>query len=437
MAPTVDRLARAGFPVRKIDLDANRAAAKQYRVTNVPCFVMLVDGREVDRVVGQTSYERLRKMFARGQTAPPRAALEPTRFQSPARGRVANATTSRRRNSTARTDATSDALDPRLLSASVRLKIQQPDSSSFGSGTIIDVRGDEALVLTCGHLFEENSTREEITDRIATSITVEVFDGGRVLSSTGRLVEVDRKSDLALVSFRTKGPVRVVRVAPAGFKVARGDAVVNVGGDHGAPPTARYGRILAIDSFVGPANFKVSGQPVQGRSGGGLFTTDSDQNAYTIGVCNFADPTDQAGGYAALRAIHALLDDVGLSDVYRAKQRPAIDRRVPRAVSHANSAGDSTGHSMGGGRAMYEGRSNVEVICIIRNRNRSAGGNQVIVLEQASHAFLRKLASERAAQQQRHQTSLSVGRSLWRAADEAPRGTPSKAGWAPRWKPAR
>ena len=159
------------------------------------------------------------------------------------------------------------------------------------------------------------------------------------------------------------------------------------------PPTARRGRVLAINSFVGPANFKVSGQPVLGRSGGGLFA----QDRYTVGVCNFADPTDKAGGYAALTVIHALLDEAGLSDVYRAKQRPG---RGARRVE-----------SIAGG----EGRSNVEVICIIRGGGKTAGSSQVIVLERPSQEFLQKLASERAAQQQRRQTSHSLGRSSWPA----------------------
>ena len=425
MTPTIDRLVGEGHPVRKIDIDADKAAAQRYRITKVPCFVMLVDGREVDRVVGQASYERLRRMLARGRPARPKNTLEQTRFQSPASRQNVNTSASRYRASSRRTNEPQNTLRSRLLQASVRIRIEQPDSSNIGSGTIIDARGDEALVLTCGHLFENAGDGKKNTAKI----TVEVFDGGRIDASSGRLVHVDSKSDLALVSFRTKGPVRVIPVAPVAYKVSRGDAVINIGGDHGARPTIRTGRVLAINSFVGPANFKVSGQPVQGRSGGGLFTHDG----YTIGVCNFADPTDKAGGYAALRAIHAALNEVGLSDVYREKQRPTANGGLRTNVSVSSSARASADV----GRAQGAGPSSVEVICIVRDHRGTAGGNRVIVLERASKEFLQILASERAAQQRRNQTSLAARRSQWQAIRDVPQRAPSPAEWAPRRKPAR
>ena len=42
------------------------------------------------------------------------------------------------------------------LASSVRLKIEDADGNSVGSGTIIDARAGEALVLTCGHIFRES-----------------------------------------------------------------------------------------------------------------------------------------------------------------------------------------------------------------------------------------------------------------------------------------
>ena len=63
MNPTIDRLTAAGYPVRKVDLDQNRQLAAQYGVTSVPTFLLLVDGRQAERLVGGTSYERLIAMF--------------------------------------------------------------------------------------------------------------------------------------------------------------------------------------------------------------------------------------------------------------------------------------------------------------------------------------------------------------------------------------
>ena len=52
--------------------------------------------------------------------------------------------------------------------------------------------------------------------------------------------------------------------------------------------------------------------PKQGRSGGGLFTTDG----YIAGVCNFAEPQGNHGLYATPGSIYALLDRNRLSELY-------------------------------------------------------------------------------------------------------------------------
>ncbi|MEZ6109999.1 MAG: thioredoxin family protein [Pirellulaceae bacterium] len=65
MEPTIHRLQQAGFPIRQIDLSRQPSIGDQYHVTGVPCFVLLVDGREVDRMYGATSYERLVEMMAK------------------------------------------------------------------------------------------------------------------------------------------------------------------------------------------------------------------------------------------------------------------------------------------------------------------------------------------------------------------------------------
>ena len=67
MKPTVESLVNAGYPIRQVDVSREPELAQQYNVTGIPCFVMLVDGQEVDRVVGATSSERLQQMFTRAQ----------------------------------------------------------------------------------------------------------------------------------------------------------------------------------------------------------------------------------------------------------------------------------------------------------------------------------------------------------------------------------
>jgi hypothetical protein len=52
--------------------------------------------------------------------------------------------------------------------------------------------------------------------------------------------------------------------------------------------------------------------PKQGRSGGGLFTTDG----YIAGVCNFAEPRGDHGLYATPRSIYSMLDRNRLMALY-------------------------------------------------------------------------------------------------------------------------
>ena len=51
--------------------------------------------------------------------------------------------------------STNDSPFDQLIRASVRLRIEDHSGVSCGSGTIIDSRQGEALILTCGHMFRE------------------------------------------------------------------------------------------------------------------------------------------------------------------------------------------------------------------------------------------------------------------------------------------
>jgi thioredoxin 1 len=65
MAPAVDALARDGYVVERVNVDQDREFAARFGVTAVPCFVVVERGREVDRIVGQTTVERLKVKLQR------------------------------------------------------------------------------------------------------------------------------------------------------------------------------------------------------------------------------------------------------------------------------------------------------------------------------------------------------------------------------------
>jgi len=504
MAPTVDQLASQGYPVRRINASRDPATARQYGVTAFPTFVLVSDNRVVDAVVGATSYDRLVQMFgkaaalqsqaananpparmpARMPSLPDEAALpavasgplpgsaaaplEPVRVSpgveadsqssgwAPLSQAIADRDSDVRTNpalirdasvqqpedsaplTTVASDASAPATNAQLIAATVRLRIEDPNGHSCGTGTIIDARSGWALILTCGHLFRDSHGNRKVD--------VELFGPDGPQRIVGELVSYDsEKRDLGLVRIRVPGRVCVAPVAPAGYEIAVGAPAASAGCSHGADPTVQRTRIRAKNKFLGPPNFQADGLPVEGRSGGGLFSSEG----YLIGVCNAADPTDNAGLYAALDSIHAELDRVNLSYVYQrpsvqpsgrwspvsatpedemvAIRPPVMPARMPAPAALADSTVEGPVPTSSRqpapqglppaaqplapqGLPAQAGPDNLspaevaaleeirrrqaegaEVICIIRSPNDPTGKSEILRLERASPAFLREL----------------------------------------------
>ena len=67
MRPVVQQLQSEGYNVREVNIDQQAALAQQYRVSGIPCFVMLVDGREVGRVRGDEGRVGLGGVVGQGE----------------------------------------------------------------------------------------------------------------------------------------------------------------------------------------------------------------------------------------------------------------------------------------------------------------------------------------------------------------------------------
>ena len=467
MAPTVEALAARGYPVQKVDIDEHPELARKFRVGPIPCFVMVVDGREVERVVGATSYAQLERLCRMGRGAgdsgaialassrggPPAASksqgpirlglgaeprhshtnlTEAPRFQpqaAPASPSVATASPPAGAAQpeppawAPRSDGVA-ARDEDLIAAAVRLRVSDPNGHSWGTGTIIDARQGEALVLTCGHVFRDSRGRG--------TIEVDLFGEQRGKRVTGHLIGYDLERDVALVSIRTPGPVQVARLAPPDYVLRPGDPVVTVGCSHGDEPTVNHTRIASVDRYLGPPNVQVAGQPVDGRSGGGLFS----REGLVIGVCRGAEPQDREGFFAALGSIQAYVEDKGLTHVclgppptpddrpgtgpavastpsgagaVRSKEGLAVGRTSGPSVAldgpevrptRAGGAigGESATLSRAEQAALDEIRQSLddgaEVVCVIRSRTDPRARSQIIMLDRASDAFLDALAAE-------------------------------------------
>ena len=481
MAPTIDRLAAAGCRVKKVDFDQNRDLAKKYGVTRLPCFVVASGGREIGRVVGITSYDRLLSLYRQADEAcqaaantqmaaadpPPLMPMHsaptmavpaasddvaqggwaprPTRLPvSPVNNAVGNIPIAPSATPPLTTSDGSQVSDARLIAASVRIRVQDTTGQSCGTGTIIDARQGWALVLTCGHIFRDFDGKGRLE--------VDLFGPGGPQRAEGTLVSYDIKRDIGLLRIKAPGPVQVARVAPPTKRIGVGDPVINVGCNNGAPPTARRTRITSMNKYQGPANIQAGGMPVEGRSGGGLFSADGQ----VIGVCNCADPKDNEGLYAAAELIRAELDRAHLSFVYQspsdglqapqndimlasatdvgrfqptsareplplARQMPLSraegatleeivrrqaagaevvcvinSRSNPTAASesiHLDRSAAATLYSLAANLEAQPQQLGAEVVCVIRSRSNANTKSEIIVLDQGSSAFLRRLAA--------------------------------------------
>ena len=343
MAPIVAEVAAAGWVVRSVDVDRETDLVRRFGVTGVPCYVLLVKGHEAGRINGATTRPELERLLAAsaaplggkplpapsataaaaepGIPLPVKAAAAPLAMESPIRAAApvepppaAGPTVPAVRADVggpaaaiapATTEPPRDALERKLTAATARLRVESAAGVSRGTGTVIDCRQGEALILTCGHIFRDSEGKGRVE--------VDLFATGGPRGVAGQVVAWDLRRDLALVSIFTDAPLEAVRVGAADRRVAPGESVVTVGCNGGADPTIHHSRITAVDKYLGPANVQVAGQPVQGRSGGGLFAIDGT----LIGVCNAADPADNEGLFAALPSIHEQLEEAGLAFVYR------------------------------------------------------------------------------------------------------------------------
>ncbi len=359
MAPTIHSLINARYPIRQVDVTVEPQTAATYHVERLPTLIMLVDGQVFRRTEGAASGQQITAMFqdagaelerrnqirlqspdrlAANQASVGQHEVVPAGDTWPAAQRQTPATfgpadapqlTQPRtdlprsafgdtRPGTVATSSPVDARVARLIGASVRLRVDEENGRSFGTGTIIDARQGQALVVTCGHLFRDTKGQGPVTVEMFEATPGGVRSAGQV---PGQVISFDLDRDVALVAIRPDRNVTVAKVAPPRTEIQRGDRVVSVGCSNGQDPTALASRITSLDRYQGAPNIEASGAPVEGRSGGGLFN----EAGELIGVCFAADREGNEGLYAALKAIHDELSMRGLSEVFTPRSLLAAD----------------------------------------------------------------------------------------------------------------
>jgi thiol-disulfide isomerase/thioredoxin len=419
MEPIVRELAAEGYRVRTVNGDHEPELVRQFRIEGYPTFVVLRDGREVGRVSGQVSKTQLYSLLEKAGGSTRGAAGARVRGQSPDGAastspfsqRLATTVTESGRDSTGWESAaplpiagTTSAADvsQRLIAASVRLRIEDHHGQSVGSGTVIDSRDGEALILTCGHVFRDFKEGGRIL--------VDFFGTNAPQKVPGVLLSYDLNSDVGLVRVTSEHSVIAAPVAPQGSTCRAGDSVTSVGCDHGADATPRLTNIVSVDRYNHAPNLQVAFEPVQGRSGGGLFN----REGQLVGVCNAADATDRQGLFAALGAVYAELDRTNLSFVYRPE--PAATLTAPpdlELVAERSTAAETPFAAKSRlspeEQALIDelrGARGAEVICLVRALDAPQTKSRVFEINRASAAFWRELANVNSSVPEHRLTSL-------------------------------
>jgi hypothetical protein len=196
-------------------------------------------------------------------------------------------------------------------------------------------------------------------------------------------------------------------------------------------------KITYLNRYLGSDNIEIGGMPVEGRSGGGLFT----QEGQLIGVCSGADAHYKEGFFAGLQSVHDLLDRCHLTHLYDSgsadenqKQTAAVElanadpvatfdgelsgevasdnatlgaaepRRLaaPRPVAKAaaksqpaavaNASGNASDERLL--REALEQAGESEIVCIIRPINQPGAASRVVIMNRPSRRFVEYLSDE-------------------------------------------
>lgn len=404
MQPTLERLQSGGWNVQTVDIEARPDLTNQFRIQNLPTLVILGPRGEIDRIVGvadanvvQRRIDRAAARYATSSSngAPARSAQpqQPSgpivRGQSPGVARnLSGAVQLASAMQAASAPAASQVqeLTPaqavaRAAAATVRIRVDEGNTTAHGTGTIVDVHGEEALVLTCGHLFRDMQS--------GSVLSIDLFAGTpNEINLPSQLIDFKADDeDIGLITFRLPVPIEPVPLLPHGTSLDIGQTVFSFGCDHGQNPTRHDTRITNINRYIGPENIEIAGAPAVGRSGGGLF----DLQGRLIGVCNAADTNDNEGIYASANVIYDQINRLGLQHLFEGSQpSPSPQTAAGNSGAGLLAAGHSQQPAAILGSSEAKSQSAQQVICIIKGGD---GKDKVLTIQSPTSQLLQQIQS--------------------------------------------
>jgi hypothetical protein len=367
MRPAVDQLARKGYPIKSIDIDRSPSLREKYGVEAVPTFVVVdAAGNEIDRTSGSQPAAQLAKFYlkAKAKAQPPANSLahagtddhdqdddDADDDDRAAQAEQADAESKARPEKDVEDRAAMPFTNPKPWETVVRIRVLAQGSVGFGSGTVIHSTPKESLILTCAHIFKLDGRRQAQPSQFPRKIMIDLFDGKLhgekpaqvhyVESVEGQAVDYDFALDVGLIRMRLGRRLPAARVVPAHWEPRQRMKMLTVGCSEGHDATAWHTLILnpqmrglSGNDMYQAIECKIA--PKQGRSGGGLFTTDG----YVAGVCNFAEPRGDHGLYATPRSIYSILDRNNLMVLYE-----PVTRGTPTLVADRGDGARRRGNS--------------------------------------------------------------------------------------------
>ena len=323
--PNIDRLGQTGVAVSKIHLEVDGQYASQCGVTQTPTIMLVENNQVLARYSGAMSFDDLQQMIApyRSINASPAAAISPVQQmqavrpanvnQNPPAALVSTRQAESRSNVTNELSGTGQLAPEELATqATVRLRVEDGDGIGYATGTVIHRAENEALVLTCGHVFRDSQGKGTIHVDLG-------FQTGEPVSVVGQLISYDAKShDIALVAIPCPLPIVPVPVAPEALVLQSGDRMFSLGCDQGAAPSVRPTALKSVTRYSGVAKYDIVGRPIDGRSGGGLFTL----GGQLVGVCNAAAVEIDEGIYTGLESVYWQFASSNLTHLFRPQTTP-------------------------------------------------------------------------------------------------------------------
>jgi thiol-disulfide isomerase/thioredoxin len=316
--PEVERLKNDGYPIREVDVDEEPEVAKRYRISGIPTFVVVDrDGTELARTTGAKTADELARFYEENAAA--------------------GNSESRPRDTREDRDVAAEEKTAAPWETVVRIKVinhmsRPRPSVGFGSGTIIHSTERESIILTCAHIFHiEELRKQPAPSRFPLKVKVDLFDGRLGPQTAGRapqvhtteldipaeVIDYDYVGDVGLIRIRPGKRLPVSKIVPPGWTPKPSMKMTTVGCSHGHDASAWSTevtrpliRLQKSESAIYEAT-ECLHKPLQGRSGGGLFTLDG----LLAGVCDFNDGRSR-GLYASPRTIHRLIDKHQLQVCY-------------------------------------------------------------------------------------------------------------------------